>query len=335
MRKLHRLAVAANSYVFRRVYLELVDCTQVPDWVSLDYDFPLGLNASSPELTVSNARLAELRARYAQCDPAVTTPLIWRDEVVSEIGLRSFRGSKAYLAQVRGTNNPISYVATAYYTRALDHLGIYDRLIEPGDFGIYSQVVDGKRVSRDLLDSCHEMHFLNRHLEILKRPRLTVLDIGAGYGRLGSHLAAAYEGILDYACTDAVAVSSFLCEHYLNARGVSNRVRMLPLDEVKADPIRPDLAVNIHSLPECRLEAVAWWINRLRDKQVPWLFVIPNPIDTVGRVLKNGAGQDFRPVIEKHGFTLEVCEPKYAEPALQDHGISPTHYYLFRNREVA
>lgn len=334
MRKLHRLAIVANDFLFRKINLELVDRAEVPDWVSLDHEFPLGPAATSPELELHNARLAELTARYARFDPVVTTPLIWRDEIVSEIGLRAFRGSQAYLAQVRGTNNPISYVATAYYTGTMDDLGIYDRLTEPGDFGVYSQVVAGKRVSRDLLDSVHELHFLHRHLRILERPGLSVFDIGAGYGRLGSHLAAAYDGKLDYACTDAVAVSTFLCEHYLKTRGVGDCVRALPLDEVKSDPMQPDLAVNIHSFPECRLEAVAWWIDRLRDKQVPWLFVVPNPIDTKGRVLKNGAGQDFQPVIEKHGFTLEVCEPKYAEPAMQEHGISPTHYYLFRNREL-
>lgn len=325
------LAAAANNILFRRAGLELIDRKQAPAWVTLDYEFPMGNRSYDPKLTSDNPKLVDLEARYAAFDPVVTTPLIWRNNVISEIDLQAFRGSKAYLSQVRSTNNPISYVATYYYTRTIDHRGLLDKIVEPGDFGVYAQEVDGKKVSRDQLDTIQELYFLDRHLGLFDRSKLSVLDIGAGYGRLGAHLATAFHGELDYACTDAVALSSFLCDYYVRSRDVSSRVRMLPLDRLSDDQTKPDLALNIHSFPECRLEAVGWWIERLRDKGAPYLFVVPNPIDTVGRTLKNGLGEDFRPVIEERGFKLEVCEPKYLDPSMQEHGISPTHYYLFRN----
>jgi SAM-dependent methyltransferase len=259
--------------------------------------------------------------------------LIWKENVTTQIDPHGFRGSRAYIAQTRSTNNPIAYVATYYYTRQIDRLQLLEKLEEPGDFGIYYQAVDGKKVSRDLLDTIQELYFLDRHLGIFDRPELSILDIGAGYGRLGAHLANAYEGRLNYACTDAVALSSFLCEYYLRIRNVDGRVRMLPLDEVTEDAMRPDLAVNVHSFPECRVEAIGWWMDRLKDKGVPYLFVVPNPIDTAGKVLKNGAGEDFRSVIEERGYRLQACEPKYSDPAMQEHGLSPTHYYLF-HREI-
>jgi hypothetical protein len=328
MRKKHRIALAMNS-LLRKIGLEVVNSGHIKPWVKLDSDIVHAPVSHDPALDLNNPRLTELRERYAACDKAVTTPLIWRPEIVSQIDLKSFRGSKEYLSQIRGENDHTSYVATYYYLKNNDPKGLLQILKEPYDFGVFALKVDGKWISRDLLDSISEIYFLDRHLGLSNCDAFSVLDIGAGYGRLACHLTKAMPNCEGYYCTDAVPESSFLCEYFIAHRGAEERAHVVPLDELTEQPDMVDLAINIHSFPECTLEAIGWWMDVISEKRPTHLFVVPNAIDTGGRALKNGAKQEFLNIIEKRGYRLKVREPKYQDIALQEYGLSPTHYFLF------
>ncbi len=123
----------------------------------------------------------------------------------------------------------------------IERLGLLERLDEDGLFGVHTFIVDGRRVSRDLLDSALELAFLDRHLGISRPPVQTILDIGAGYGRLAHRAVTAFPETVRYLCTDAIATSTFLCESYLGFRGVagheSSPARVLPLRRARVgDP---------------------------------------------------------------------------------------------------
>jgi len=283
-------------------------------------------------LSESNPRLLELERRYAAFDKRVTTPLVWRQGYVTPNDLCYFRGDNAYIWQVRDGAAETNYALTAYYVKSIDSLGLLGRLEEDGLFGAHAFAALGRKVSRDLLDSSLEIHFLEHHLGLSARHDLHVLDIGAGYGRLAHRMAHAFPELGSYLCVDAVAPSTFLCEYYLRFRGVADKARAIPLDELERALAgrRIDLAVNIHSFPECTGEAIGWWLDLLRRHEVPRLMLVPNRGKHGGEQLVTNTGVPMEPLLNARGYRLAAKAPKYADPVVQRYGVQPTWHYLFQ-----
>jgi len=216
----------------------------------------------------------------------------------------------------------------------MDRLGLLDRLIEDENFGNFAFSIAGRQISRDLLDSIAEIYFLDRHLGLSSRVGFRVLDVGAGYGRLAHRMTSALGGVERYYCTDAVAVSTFVSEYYLRFRGAEKAV-VVPLDEIEAElrsqPV--DLAINIHSFSQCRMEAIEWWIRLLSRHRVRNLMIIPNRSSSGGERLLTNDGQDFLPLLEQYGYRTIVKEPKYLDPVVQEFGLLPTWHHLLEFRE--
>ncbi len=288
---------------------------------------------ANPHLGPHNPALVDLQRRYADFDKMVTTALVWTDSHVSADDMRHFRGENAYVWQRRGLNmSPLAYALSAYYAKAIDELRLLDRLTEDESFGNFSLEVDGRRVSRDLLDSVVEMYFLEKHLKLSSMPRARILDIGAGYGRLAHRMTTAYANVEQYLCTDAYAVSTFVSAYYLNYRRVADRAKVVALDEFDAalKDQRIDIAVNIHSFSECRPAAIEWWVARLAAAKVRHLMVVPNAGDAHdGSTLKTNDGIDFGPIIANCGYRCVAVEPKYRDAIVQRYGVNPTYHHLF------
>ena len=292
---------------------------------------PPSENKSGPGdsyLRYDNPYLVDLRRRYAN-HPANHHSLWNTAAVEAQIDLTSFRADNLYLFQSR-RYPPWAYYATAAYVRQIDNLGLWDVLCEDDVFGAEIFDFHGKVVSRDLLDSIMEINFLDRHLELSKWRNVRVLDIGAGYGRLAHRMATALPNVHKYYCVDAVAESTFISNYYLKYRNVTSRCDVVPLDELSRVE-RPDLAINIHSFPECRNRVVEWWLQRVRDLSIPWLFVACNPC--LGLTTHDKTGRkDFRQLIERCGFELVACESKFERaPVLNEYGLYPADHYLFRS----
>lgn len=260
---------------------------------------------------------------------------LWSSQyIAAEVDLRRFRGELAYVWQRRAGDDDTSFSLTNGYVRSFDRLGLLERFTEDSAFGAATWTIDGRTLTRDLLDSIVEIGFLNRHLGISKR-RLRVLDIGAGYGRLAHRLVQAFPGKVDVLCTDSVAVSTFLSEFYLRYRGVSPQAAVVPLDEIEEvlsrNPV--DVAVNIHSFSECPMSAIEGWLDLLVRHRIPRLMVVPNAMDNGGtRPLSreaNGAWLDLTPLFRAKGFKLVTSESKYLDAAVQARGVSPTNHFLF------
>jgi hypothetical protein len=77
-----------------------------------------------------------------------------------------------------------------------------------------------------------------------------VLDVGAGYGRL-AHRLCSWSPRARVVATDAVPLSTFLCEYYLGYRGCAN-AQVCRSTRAGAVLARGgfDLAVNVHSFGE-------------------------------------------------------------------------------------
>jgi hypothetical protein len=284
-------------------------------------------------LRPDNPRLIELRSRYASADCPAVAHSLW-NACKEEIDLKSFRADNPYIFQHRDGNAEINYLFTAAYLKSIDALDLFRTLEEDGAFGACVFSSDDTLLSRDLLDSISEIAFLESVLGISRMHHLTVLDIGAGYGRLAHRMSVCLPRA-KILCTDAVAESTFLSEFYLRFRRVSN-AQVVPLDEIAAvlQHTNVDLAVNIHSFTECTLDSISWWLDLVSSQGIRYLFIVPNAESHGGtrlmsRELDLVDQKDFMPAILARGYRLIAQRAKYASLAVQKHGVSPTHYYLF------
>lgn len=308
---------------------------------------PPALDPAPPEavrdtLRPGNPRLAELKRRYAG-HPA-TAHSVWTEGyVAAEVRLDAFRLDNAYVWQHRdGTieagaavwtepTREINYAVAAASTRSADRLGLLSRLGDDSLFGNLVVDVDGLAVSRDLIDSVLEIDFLERHLGLSGREKLTTLDIGAGYGRLPYRLAQSFPNLERAYATDAVPESTLLCDTYLRFRGVADRAIAVPLDQVEerlpADTI--DVATNVHSFSEMPLAAIEWWLDLLVAKRVRHLMIVPNVGTRLVSREADGRNLDFSPALAERGLVRVAEEPKYPTASGQRFGVHPTRHHLF------
>jgi putative sugar O-methyltransferase len=227
--------------------------------------------------------------------------------------------------------NALSYALTYFAARAAKRGGqLLDLLDEDRLFGVNSFEIDGRHVSRDLLDSIAELRFLERHLGGCLADAV-LLDIGAGYGRLAYRTVTAWPSIGRYLCTDAIAESTFLSEYYLRYRGVDHKTTVVPLDEIDRELAKssPQIAINIHSFSECSLEAINWWCTLLAKHRVPLVMIVPNSVGSDGMSPLTNNGTNFAPVLEAHGYRLRAAEAKYLDSVVQNYGINPAVHLLY------
>lgn len=286
-------------------------------------------------LRADHPLLAEYERRY-QGHLATGSSQWSRNYVLNTIDMQLFRANSAYVWQQWDGADPFRYGLATYYTRLHDRLRLLERLSEDGLFGAQTYDVDGVLVSRDLLDSIAELTFLDDELEISRR-KVTILDIGAGYGRLAHRATTAFEGVT-YLCTDAVPLSTFLSGYYLDFRGVNDRATMVPLDRIDEAlaGAQIDVAVNIHSFSECPVSSIAWWLDLLARSAVEHLMIVPNQKKRILSKERNGPKVDLMPLIRASGFELVRTRPKYGDSEfMQKHGLHgpfPMYYFLFKRR---
>jgi SAM-dependent methyltransferase len=286
------------------------------------------------ELSASSPRLAELRDAYRRSELPALDASRWSEEAVNaSLDLRYFRGETLITWHYRELPRitKLKYFLYLRYVEGLDEVGALNRLTEDGAFGCWTFGYPGYgRISRDLLESVNEISFLERELHMSEREQFSVLDIGAGYGRLAHRMTETYPQLVDYCCVDAIPESTFICEYYLRHRGCE-RARSVALDQVES-ALRPgsfDLAVNIHSFPETTFRSVEWWLELLGRLEVPYLLVIPNEPTDLLTLETDGSRRDFAPLVERAGYELLRREPIIADPAVRELLELEDQFHLF------
>ncbi|GJL63240.1 MAG: hypothetical protein NPIRA04_18940 [Nitrospirales bacterium] len=281
-------------------------------------------------LRYDHPRCRELEERYAKCHPSVIDPIRWKEGHVRHEDVLYFRGDNAYVHQRRGLNmHVLGYALSTYYVKSIDTRGLLGKLGEDDYFGNFTFKIDHQPISRDLLDSICEIYFLSKYLDLRG---MNILDVGAGYGRLAHRLVTASPMVNRYLCADAIAVSTFISEYYVQFRQLQEKVSVVPLDEIEAtlQTHSVDLALNIHSFSECRMSVIEYWLSLLVRHNVSYLMIIPNGRGIAGEMMVNKEGQDMKTVIERYGYKLMIEESQYADPVVQQYGMNPSTYYLFR-----
>lgn len=308
--------------------MHLVYDWQREDFIKSSRQITIPANAHEI-LRMDHPDLIKLARRYQETDFPYCEDMVWNKDRIHTEDLVHFRGHNAYVFQDGSYNrNLFGYLLAYYYTKTIDRQNLLDKLIEDTAFGVLTYEFDGRLVSRDLIDSILEIYFLDDQINLLSTKGLSVLDIGAGYGRLAYRMISANPSIKSYLCADAVAISSYLSDYYLGYRGIKDQARMVPLDRIRSGFLSGsvDLAVNIHSFSECTLPMIEWWLELLAEKKVTYLMIVPNSING----LLTNSKEDFQPVLEKYSYRYLARQPKYIDPIVQKYGQTPTWFYLFQ-----
>lgn len=290
------------------------------------------------ELSVRNTRLRELREAYAGLALPVSVGSRWsEDEVSSFLDLRYFRGETLYMWHYRELPR-VTALKYFLWLRHLEDSGgghLLSSLGEDGAFGCWTHAYPGYGpISRDLLESVGELCFLERELALSRRESVSVLDIGAGYGRLAHRMTTALTNVGDFCCVDAVPESTFLSEYYLHHRQC-DRARVVRLDRINSELNRGsfDLALNIHSFSECTHEAVAWWMSLLAALEVPYLLLVPNEPKQLLTLEVDESRRPFDHVLAENGYRLVKCEPVIRDAAARELLGLEDHFHLFARSE--
>ncbi len=289
--------------------------------------------ASLQYLKPDNPKLVELRKRYGKQSVKHS---LWSNSYLSkELELKNFRGDNAYIYQKRYASDA-AYALTTEYVLKHDELGLFERLRDDELFGNYLVNLDDDFfVSRDLLDSVLEINFLNRELKLTDKPELSILDIGAGYGRLAHRLVESLPNLNRVLCTDAVAESTFVSDFYLKFRKVEDKALVVPLDCIESTlaSTAVDLVTNIHSFGECTFESITWWLDLIASNNIPYLFIVANGEELGSREV-DGTNIEYLSLILARGYVLKKRQQKYAgSRSVQKFGLYPTNYFLFERAD--
>ena len=281
----------------------------------------------------SNPRLKELKRDYLNFSQKRQEQDLWLDGYVKDEHLLYLRGDNPYVWQKRGLDlNIMAYAMTYFWIKSNDKNNFLYNCIEDNSFGVQAFKLDGNIISRDLLDSINEIKFLTKYVFLKENKKINILDIGSGYGRLAHRMSEAVPSVDNYYCTDGIAESTFISEYYIKYRNLGKRVTVIPLHEFETiiEDLTLDLVINIHSFSEMNISFIKYWIGQISKKKIKYLFIVPNARDNKGNKLISYDEKDFQLLIEQSGYKLVVKKPKYSEPVIQQYGISPTYYYLFK-----
>ena len=278
-------------------------------------------------LDAANPHLLNLRCRYERVKkPSHSCWSAWENC----INLRRFRAENDYLSQAYFCRTLSRYQLTTAYVELLDRYDWLHSLSEDGKFGAKLwRVYQDMAVSRDLLDSILELSWLKEHMGWDIGETITLLDIGAGYGRFAHRFVQAFpNGRIT--CVDAIATSTFLCDFYLRYRQCERWI-VVPFDgigELRSGQFT--LATNIHSWSEMSLSWVRLWLDLLSDLNVPYLFLVPNFADLRTKEV-DGSLRDFGNELRRHSYKCVVKSRKYHRSSVVDRfGVFPANYYLFK-----
>lgn len=173
-------------------------------------------------------------------------------------------------------------------------------------------------VNRMWLEAQTEIDFLFRNLRGFEGA--SVLDIGAGYGRLAVPLS---EVVCDVTCVDAVPISTQICRGYCARFAPS--VKVLSLDEFEAtyQNLKFDLVCNVHSWNECKLSQIKEWLAVLAEMKVPYLFTVSH-----GQ-MNHVPEPSYRAWSDDHPSYRYLLEERYDLIAEESLGLSPNPHALW------
>lgn len=237
-------------------------------------------------------------------------PTVWNPSksYINKSFTNDFRGHNAYVWQ---TN--INFEKLYNMTKKNDIFSLLDKTKESGSNGCKTFKIDNTIVSRDLLDSVIEITYLKTKLPDIEN--MNIIEIGGGYGRLCKRFLDCYPNS-NYYVTDGIPQSTYFSKKYLKEKG--NHVINLFDIENKLSKMQFDIAINIHSFPECNIGDIEWWIKLIHDKKIRYIFFVPNNPQSTDTFLPTNKKESILDIFTKYNYKVidfsnfyKECNIKY------------------------
>lgn len=276
-------------------------------------------------LSRSDEKLLELEEAYKNIKEF---PLgVW-EPFQNGIDMENFRGESFYVAQFLYGNTPAKLFTQFGYLMdnqpTADEWNWLKIAKEDFEFGCLALQSEDMIISRDLLDSISEIQFIQDSLRFTYGEKISLLDIGAGYGRFAHRFGTIFPDSHIHTI-DAVAVSNYICGHYLAFRHMESQTTNWGLFDVsRLSSEKIDCVVNIHSFSEQTPESISAWLDLIIDMNIKNLIIVPHD-DKWICCANDGSHPDFRPILQSHGFKLERSRGKYPK-SLEKYASFPTIY---------
>jgi putative sugar O-methyltransferase len=231
------------------------------------------------------------------------SPTVWNpdSDYIKKADDMTFRGDNAYVWQCQLGDDENVYVNYYKKIRAIDANQYLTKTKEDGSYGCLAFEFDNIKISRDLLDSIAELYYLKYIFPKLEN--MTLLEIGAGYGRLCKRFGDCFPAA-KYYITDAIAESTYFSKIYLGNEN-KDKIINLPDIENKLPTLNVDIAVNIHSFPECNINDVEWWVRLLHKNRVKYIFYVPNNPNSTPEFMPNNDNKSILDIYTKYGYKVK------------------------------
>lgn len=289
------------------------------------------LPRSASDLNPANPRLKELVQQYEEFGfPPCGS---WGK---GELNFPYFRGDNDYVWQLRYFEDDFEDRMYHYaeYVQNQDSLSILGLCREDLLFGAFGIKFRGQVVSRDLLDSVIQINWACHAIDELSLERATVLDIGAGYGRLAHRVSEAFVGRWKSLSADGIAYSTFLSEWYLRYREAANSsVISLPNLRESLRVEQPLVAFNCHSFSEIPALGVAWWLNEIEVAAIRHLIIVTNERSKQFLSSESDSRRvDLLQMFAERGWAVEKQEPVVDDEYLRKKS-NVHNWFLYLRRE--
>ena len=237
-------------------------------------------------------------------------PTVWKqnsDYIKNSFNL-NFRGENAYVWQERLGDNKKTYIEYYKIIKSIDKDNLLNKTFESGSYGCKSYDFDNIKISRDLLDSILEIYFLKSFFPKLNE--LSLLEIGGGYGRLCKRYLDCFPDS-KYYITDAIPQSTIFSKIYLNEKKDSV-INLYDIQE-KIKSLKIDIAVNIHSFPECNIKDIEWWIKFIYSNKIKYIFYIPNHPKSTPNFMPSNTGESILNLFNKYNYNVKHFKNMFSE----------------------
>lgn len=248
-------------------------------------------------------RHAQARAGLSAADPLFRPSRQWGlisvffRLILRGLGLSGFKRTFGRFLAAYEPHNPRYFEALHHLYLAVlrprDAWGLLDRLEEPAVGEGDAVVVEGRRVSLDLLQSVDEFYRIQSALGFSREDRVTFCELGSGYGRLAHVILSAMPNAR--ALLFDLPESLVLSEYYLTALHPGVPTVLYPESVEALSPGRPmpaarlvfglphqlrdvprgsvDVFSNCYSFMEMSREQIAVYFQIIDDLKVGALFL--------------------------------------------------------------
>ena len=90
-----------------------------------------------------------------------------------------------------------------------------------------------------------------------------------------------------------------------------------------------DIAVNIHSFPECNINDIEWWIKLIDSNKIKYIFYVPNNPKSTPEFMPSNNGKSILNLFNKYNYKVRHYKNMYKELNIKYSYVVP--FFILEN----